>query len=110
MSQTRRKLATEYLNLHFVTTLYHILCGKSFYFLRLAHSYFASAYYVQAFSVPIAFNQVGNRQYFQLVEKKKWFAWEHAKKVVEGLGTGWFVTVINLGRHSCGCGKILPRK
>ena len=25
------------------------------------------------------FNQVGNRQYFQLVEKKKWFAWQHAK-------------------------------
>ena len=57
----------------------------------------------------IVFNQVGNRQYFQLVEKKKWFAWEHAKKVVEGLGTVWFVTVINLAPHSCGCGKILRK-
>ena len=55
------------------------------------------------------FQQVGNRQYFQLVEKKKWLAWEHAKEVVEGLGTGWFVTIINLAPDSYGCRKILPQ-
>ena len=53
LSQTRRNLAIEYLNLNFVTTLYLILYGKSFYFVRLAHSYFARAYHVQAFSIPI---------------------------------------------------------
>ena len=51
-----------------------------------------------------------NRQYFQVVDKKKWSAWEHAKKVVEGLGTDWFVTAINLPPHSCGCGKTVPGK
>ena len=53
LSQIRRNMAIEYLNLNFVTTLYVILCGKSFYFVRLAHSYFASAYHVQAFSIAI---------------------------------------------------------
>ena len=35
---------------------------------------------------------------------------EDAKRVVEGLGTGWFVTVINLAPHSYGCGKFFGEK
>ena len=30
--------------------------------------------------------------------------------MVEGLGTGLFVTVTNLAPHYCGCGEILPGK
>ena len=50
---------------------------------------------------------MGNWGYFQLVEKKKCFTWEDAKKVVEGLGTGWFITVTNLAPPSCDCAKTL---
>ena len=124
MSQTRRNLTIEYLNLNFVTTpkltpVAFILCGKGFYFLRLAHSRFASAYtskpfryrYFAAYRFGFkVFNQIGTRRYFQLVEKKKCFPRESAKNVVEGLGTGSFVTVTNLTPHSCGCGEILPGK
>ena len=56
------------------------------------------------------FNHIGYRWYFQLVEKKKIFAWENEKEVVEGLGTSSFVTVNNLSRHICGCGEILLAK
>ena len=49
LSQNRRNLAIEYLKLNFVTTpkltmLHLFFCGKGFYFFRLAHSCFASAY------------------------------------------------------------------
>ena len=124
MSQTRRNLAIEYLNSNFVTTskltlLHSFFCGKGFYFFRLAHSRFTSAYTSKSFryryfaAYPFGFkvfNQIGIRRYFQLVEKKKCFAWENAKVVVEVLGTGSFVTITNLAPHSCGCWKILPWK
>ena len=48
------------------------------------------------------FNQIGARRYFQLVEKKKCFARENAKKVVEGLETGLFVAAI----QRCSCKKV----
>ena len=51
--------------------------------------------------------KIGNRWYFQLVEKKKCFAWENAKKVIEGLGTGWFITVTNLAPSSSDSAKTL---
>ena len=60
------------------------------------YRYFAA--YCFGFKV---FNQIGTRRYFQLVENIKCFAQENAKEVVEGLGTGSFVTVTNVTPHSC---------
>ena len=105
-------LAIEYLDLNFVTTP-KLTPWDSFY----AEKVFISCVWwipilrVHTTSRPFkVFNLVGNRQYFKLIEKKKWFAWEHAKEMVEGLGTGWFVTAINLAALACGCREILPRK
>ena len=45
--------------------------------------------------------------------KEKYLAWENEKEVVEGLGTGLFVTIryhglcVNSTPHSYGCAKIL---
>ena len=102
-----------------IVAFYPFFWAKGFYFLRLAHSRFASAYTSKPFryryfaAYPFGFkvfNQIGTRWYFQLVENKKCFAWETAKEVVEGLGTGSFVTATNLAPHSCRCRKVLPEK
>ena len=50
LNQTRRNSTIEYLNLNFcnhtkINTVTFIFCGKGFYFLLLAHSGFAGAYY-----------------------------------------------------------------
>ena len=129
--KTRKNLIIEYLNLDFVTkvnlvinTIAFTFCGKGLYFFRLAHSRFASAYYGQRIMSKLSryryfatypfgfkvFNQIGNRRYFQQDEKKKCFASENAKEVVEDLGTRSFVTVTKLAPHFCGCGKIPPGK
>ena len=86
LSQTRRNLTIEYLNLNFVTTPKLIpLHSFFFFFLRLTHSRFASTYTSKPFrcrcfaAYPFefkVFNQIGTRWYFQLVEKKKCFSWE----------------------------------
>ena len=119
LSQTRRNLTNEYLNLNFVATFYSFYAEKGFFFLRLAPSRLASAYtskpfryrYFVAYRLGFkVFNQIGTRWYFELVENKKCFARETAKEVVEGLGTGSFATVTNLAPHSCGCGEVLPWK
>ena len=126
MSKTRRNLTIEYLNLNFGTTpkitpLHPIhFMRKKFLFLAFGSFPIRECVHVQAFSIPIfcsisffgfkVFNQLGTRWYFQLVENKNCFSWETAKEVVEGLGTGSFVTVTNLAPYSCGCGEILPRK
>ena len=120
MNQTRRNLKIEYLNLNFVTT------PK----LTPLHSFFAEKVFISCvWSIPVSlvrtmsklfryryfaaypfgfkvFNHIGNRWYLQLVEKKKSFAWENAKKVVEGLGIGLFVTVTTLAPHSRGCKEV----
>ena len=126
LNQTRRNLTTEYLNLNIVTTpkltLLHLFFAEKVFIscawlitvslVRAMDSerttsklfwyrYFAA--YPFGFKV---FNQIGNRQYFQLVENEKYFARENAKGVVDGLGTGSFATVTNLAPHSCGCGEI----
>ena len=126
LSQTRRNLTSEYLNLNFVTTpkltpLHSIhFMWKRFLFLAFGSFPFRECVHFQAFSIPIfcsisffgfkVFNQLGTRWYFQLVENKNCFSWETAKEVVEGLGTGSFVTVNNLAPHSCGFGEVLPGK
>ena len=108
----------EFCNRTKINTVAFILCGKGFCFLRLAHFRFVSAYTSKPFRYRYfagyrfgfkVFNQIGTRRYFWLVEKKKkCFSQENAKKVVEGLGTGSFVTVNNVTPHSCGCGEMLP--
>ena len=126
MSQTRRNLAIEFLNVNFVPTpkltplhSFHFM-RKRFLFLAFGSFTFRECVHVQAFSIAIffaaypfgfkAFNQIGTRWYFQLVENKKYFALETAKEVDEGLGTGSFVTVTNLAPHSCGCVEVLLGK
>ena len=119
LSQTKRNLTIEYLNFNFVTTPkltpLHLFYAAKVFFLYLTHSRFASAYmskpfqyqYFAAYSSGFkVFNQIGTCWYFQLVKKKKCFAWENAKKVAEGLGTGSFIAATNLAPHSCGCGTI----
>ena len=124
LSQTRRNLTIEYLNLNFVTTpkltpLHSFYSKKVFVSCVWLISVSWVCVHVQAFSIRYfaayrfgckVFNQIGTRRYFQLVEKGKCFVPENAKKVVEGLGTGSFVTVNDLTPRSCGCGKIPPGK
>ena len=116
-----RILEFELCNHTKINTVAFISCRKGFCFLRCSlpfrtvpiaytskpfrYRYFAT--YRFGFKI---FNQIGTRWYFQLVEKKKCFAQENAKKVVEGLGTGLFVAVTNVTPHSCGCSEILPGK
>ena len=120
MSQTRRNLTIEYLNLNFVTPpklapLHSFYVEKVFISCVwlipvLANSPFWYRYFAgYPFGLKV-FNQIGTRRYFQLIEKKKYFVSESAKEVAKGLGTGSFVTVTNLAPHSFGCGEILPVK
>ena len=125
MSQTRRNLTIEYLNLSFVIT------AK----LTPLHSFYAENVFVSCIFWLISVLQVRtcpnffDTNIFQHIvldlkfstrsvsedisnqlKRKKCFARENAKKVVEGLGIGPFVTVTNLTPHSCSCGEILPEK
>ena len=119
LSQTRRNRTIEFCNYTKINTVAFILYGKGFCFLRLAHFCFASAYasktlryrYYAAYRFEFkVFNQIGTRRYFSPVKKKKCFAQENAKKVVEGLGTDLFVTVTNVTPYSCDCREILLGK
>ena len=40
--------------------------------------------------------------------KENIFAGENEKEVVEGLGSGSFVSLTNLSPDFCGCGEVLP--
>ena len=117
MNQTRRNLTTEYLSLNFVTSskltsffvekvliscVWQIPVSLFRTTSRLfRYRYFAA--YPFEFKV---FNQTGNHRYFQPVEKKKCFAWENTKEVVEGLGNGSFVTVTSFAPLSSSAGKL----
>ena len=99
----------EFCNHTKINTVALILCRKGFHFLRLANPRFAIAYTSKPFryryfaAYPFGFkvfNRISTRWYFQLVEKKKDFAWGNAKEVVESLGNGSFVAVTNLAPHS----------
>ena len=128
MNQTKRNLKIKYLSLSFVTTpkltlLYSFFAEKVFIscvwlirvsLVRTMDSVPRPSFFDTNISAadPFTFkvlNQIGNRQNFQLFEKKC-FGRENVKKVVEDLGTGSFVTVTNIARHSCDCGEILPGK
>ena len=125
LSQTKRNLIIEYLNLNLATTP-KLTPLHSFYaekvFVSCAVHYRFVPFRVRTrpslFDTDILQHTISNlnfqpddtRRYFQLVEKKKCFAQENAKKVVEGLGTGSIVIVTNVTPRSCGCGEISPGK
>ena len=124
MNKTRRNLTTEYLNLNFatkpkLTTLHWFFAKKDFIscvwfipvsLVRTTSKHFRYRYFAEYYFGFKVFNQIVNRQTFQLVKSKNFIAWENEKEMVEGLESGSFVTVTNLAPRSCGCREILPGK
>ena len=113
MSQTMRNLTIELLNLIFVSTtkltLLHSFYTKKVFIscvllIAVSRVHTTSKLFdtdiLQHSLLDLLF-QTDSRRYFQLVENKKYFAWENAKEEVEGLETG---------PGSCRCRKFLARK